>query len=326
MGLVFNRAWRVATLILENGATDRQIELIISTTGLDFIYCFQEYTRSSINLLVQGRPFTLFSHGAARKHLAIAVPQHFTREFWLRHFTEEYFYYAIEFRTFLVINVHLKRTSLEQYEQQLQHIGTFVRRFGSKPIIIAGDLNSSFGIQVDGLVGEDCGDTRPTSGLLVHFVSALQFIALNSFHSLGPTRRPPLSRPDDVRSHLDWVLTRNCQGGFCQLSWPADWEGPPSISTDHAILSAGSTAKLKVPRNNVQGSLLDTLKGWMPPHRICMLNSSPLVVYWSLLLGPGKTLMTSISQPKLWTPDSLRRLNLMLYVKVLMPCLPLLCA
>ena len=266
-GSVFNCLWKVATLNLENGATDSQLEALISQVGHDVVFCLQEFTRASTHLFVDSRSFALFASGTARKRLAIIVPEHFAGAFLLRHYPEEY-YYAIEFETFAVINVHFKRVSLELLEEQLQKLACILSKLGTKPIVMAGDFNCSFSAIVEDLVGPYCGEPRPASHLLLHFVAACNLTVQNSFYDLGPTRVPPPSRPGDASSHLDWVLTRNCKCDFCEKAWPRSWEGVARIASDHALLTAGTYGRVRVRRQARLTADTYALKGWLPPSNL----------------------------------------------------------
>ena len=174
-------------------------------------------------------------------------------------------FYAIECVSFVCIIIHVRRCSLEQLVCHLQRLALYVRRCGSKPIILAGDWNSSFGTHSQPHIGPFCGDPRSQSALLLHFAISLDFLVVNSWQDLGHTRRPPASRPHDQPSMLDWILVRDTSAQSCKLLWPADWAPPATIKSDHALLYASSSSQARLPCKRKPSDPVQRLRSWKPP-------------------------------------------------------------
>ena len=137
MGVAFNSPWSVATFNLENGASNQQLSNLLQTVGEECIYFIQEFTRGPTSFYVNDKQHSVYVHGAAKKRLAFIVPTVFANSTLLTHTTDDCFY-CIEFQIIVCINVHVRRCSLELFEQQLQRIAAHVRGYKGKTVIIAG--------------------------------------------------------------------------------------------------------------------------------------------------------------------------------------------
>ena len=197
VGRGFDPTWTIATLNLENGASNSQRANLIARTGPDCIYYLQEFIRNNCTIQSCNRSFNVFVNGSSEKRLAFIVPSLLTDQALERHILHDSFY-ALQFRQFVCVNVHARKANSEDFEKQLRDIEVYVRSVRDRPVIIAGDWNCSLGAESPPFVGPHHGDPRSNSAILLQFVLSLEMCVVNSWSDLGFTRRPPLSLRKDL--------------------------------------------------------------------------------------------------------------------------------
>ena len=238
----------------------------METIGSEGIFFFQEYTRGNSMLEVAGKTFHVLVHGDERKRLAFALPNFMAASIQRHYFSEQTaFFYGIEFEDYACFNVHFRREGTEALERKLHELARCLSKLQGKPLIIAGDLNSTFGYPSAPHIGPHCGTPRQTSALFSHFIHAMSLNVVNSWFDIGHTRRPPISKPSDQPSSLDWICIRDLPVDFCMSLWPVDLQGSANIRSDHALLHAGTSRNFRPPSNHRCIPEAARLRSWTPP-------------------------------------------------------------